>query len=168
MEAACVLPENMETTAESVGYACTPNEEPRARSIRVVLNCRRIFVAAAACLCISCTSWLPMPDDLKSSMSDADVKRIAAITHLSEDDVRDPKIHEVHEVNLSCWQMVKQCYPSVPVYLKVLGAVPLGCTTIYQQPWNEKVAIIYTCSLTDPITMEHERRHASGEMHKYW
>ncbi len=125
-------------------------------------------MAAAAGLCISCTSMLPMTDDIKSSMSEEDVKRIAAITHLSEADVRDPKIHEVHEVKLSCWQMMQQCNPSVPLYLKVLGSVPLGCTTIYQQPWNEKVAIIYSCWMTDPITMAHERRHASGEMHAYW
>ena len=60
------------------------------------------------------------------------------------------------------------CYPGVPFYLKVLGSVPLGCTTIIQQPWKEKVAIIYSCRLTDPITMNHERGHALGEMHSYW
>jgi hypothetical protein len=101
-------------------------------------------------------------------MSEDEVKRIAAITHLPEAAVRDPKIHEVHEVRLSCWQMMQQCYPSVPLYLKLLGSVPLGCTTIYQQPWNEKVAIVYSCWMTDPITMEHERKHANGEMHAYW
>ena len=128
----------------------------------------RLLMIACAAACASCTSLLPMTDTLKSDMSDEEVKRIVAITHLTEAQVRDPTIHEVHEVKLSCWQMIEQCYPSVPLYLKLLGSVPLGCTTIYQQPWNEKVAIIYSCSLTDPITMEHERHHASGEMHKYW
>ena len=109
-----------------------------------------------------------MTNNLESTMSDADVKRIAAATGLSEADVRDPKIHEVHEVKLSCWQMVQQCYPSVPFPLKVLGSVPMSCTTIIQQPWNEKVAIIYSCWMTDPITMEHEREHARGETHNYW
>jgi hypothetical protein len=64
--------------------------------------------------------------------------------------------------------MMQQCYPGVPFYLKMLGSLPLGCTTIYQQPWNEKVAIIYSCWITDPVTMEHERRHARGEMHANW
>ena len=111
---------------------------------------------------------LPMTDDLKATMSDADVKRVAAITHLPEEIVRDPTIHEVHEVKLSCWDMMQQCYPSVPLYLKLLGSVPLGCTTIYQQPWNEKVAIVYSCWMTDPVTMNHERQHAKGEMHANW
>jgi len=130
--------------------------------------CSRMLMIACAAASVSCTSLLPMTDTLKSDMSEDDVGRIAAITHLSEAHVRDPTIHEVHEVKLSCWQMIEQCYPSVPLYLKVLGSVPLGCTTIYQQPWNEKVAIIYSCWMTDPVTMEHERHHASGEMHKYW
>jgi hypothetical protein len=125
-------------------------------------------MAVAACLCMACTALLPMTEDLKSSMSDADVKRIAAITQLPEDDVRDSKIHEVHEVKLSSWQMFQQCYPSTPFYLKMLASIPLGCTTIYQQPWNEKIAIIYSCWLSDPITMEHERHHVQGEMHAYW
>jgi hypothetical protein len=128
----------------------------------------RFVIAAAGMVLAGCTSLLPMTGDLKSDMPDAQVKRVAAITKLSEADVRDPTIHEVHEVKLSCWQMMQQCYPSVPFYLKVLGSVPLGCTTIYQQPWNEKVAIIYSCWLTDPITMKHERQHAKGEMHAYW
>ena len=82
--------------------------------------------------------------------------------------MRDPKIHKVHELRMSCWQMITQCYPSVPFYMKVLGSVPPGCTTIYQQTWNEKVAIIYSCWFTDPITMQHERRHAQREMHAHW
>jgi len=145
---------------------CAPVHTLRSRS-RVRIASRCLLAAASVCLC-SCTSLLPMTDTLKSDMSDADVKRIAAITHLSEAAVRDPTIHEVHEVKLSCWQMMQQCYPAVPLYLKILGSIPLGCTTIYQQPWNEKVAIIYSCWWTDPITMEHERHHASGEMHRYW
>ena len=125
-------------------------------------------MAAAALACTACTSLLPMTDNLQSNMSEADVKRIAAITQLPEEVVRDPTIHEVHEVKLSCWQMMEQCYPSVPLYLKILGSVPLGCTTIYQQPWKEKVAIVYSCWMTDPVTMAHERRHAAGEMHANW
>ena len=158
----------METTANRIDSAGASNFEPRVSAFSVPLIFSRMVVAAAACLGVACTSLLPVTDDLKSTMSDADVKRIAAITRLSEADVRDPKIHEVHEVKLSCWQMIQQCYPSVPFLLKVLGSVPVSCTTIIQQPWNEKVAIIYSCSMTDPITMEHERKHARGETHNYW
>ena len=128
----------------------------------------RLAIASAALLCASCTSMLPMTDNLKSDIPESEVKRIAAITNLSEADVRDPTIHEVHEVKLSCWQMMEQCYAGVPLYLKVLGSVPLGCTKIIQQPWKEKVAIIYSCWITDPVTMKHERQHAKGEMHAYW
>ncbi|MFL6582310.1 MAG: hypothetical protein ACJ8G2_16330 [Burkholderiales bacterium] len=143
--------------------------ESRVRASRLVPACSRLFIALIACIGTgACTTMLPMTDDLKSSMSEQEVKRIASITHLPEEIVRDPKIHEVHEVKLSCWQMMQQCYPSVPFYLKMLGSVPLGCTTIYQQPWAEKVAIVYSCWMTDPATMEHERRHAKGEMHAGW
>jgi hypothetical protein len=158
----------METKADRVELARTSGAESRVSTSGVTLIGGRVVLAATAFLCISCTSLLPMTHDLQSSMPEDEVKRIAAITHLSEAHVRDPKIHEVHEVKLSCWQMMQQCYPSVPLYLKLLGSVPLGCTTIYQQPWNEKVAIVYSCWMTDPITMEHERQHAKGEMHAYW
>jgi hypothetical protein len=129
------------------------------------------FWIAVICLCLllsGCSGWLPMTGDLKSSISDAEVKRISSVTHLSEDKVRDPVIHEVHEVSLSCWQMLQECYPSVKWYLKALGSIPLACTKIIQQPWNEKVAIIYSCWLTAPFSMDHERKHAKGEMHAYW
>jgi hypothetical protein len=158
----------METTAARAGSSGrTSNRGPRAGAFALSAGCRAAMVLAA-CLCMSCTSLLPMTDNLKSSLSDEDVKRIMAITQLSEAEVRNPTIHEVHEVRLSCWQMFEQCYPSMPFYLKMLGSLPLGCTTIYQQPWNEKVAIIYSCWITDPITMAHEREHAKGEMHAYW
>jgi hypothetical protein len=158
----------METRVE-----CTVSDGERRGELRTCAStptsgCSRLLMALAACLCTACTSLLPMTDDMKSSMSEADVKRVAAITRLPEEVVRDPKIHEVHEVKLSCWQMIQQCYPSVPLYLKLLGSVPLGCTTIYQQPWNEKVAIVYSCWATDPVTMNHERQHAKGEMHAHW
>jgi len=158
----------METTADRAAIACAPEVQRQVCASSSTRSCTRIVMAAAAGLCMGCTSLLPMTDDLKSSLSEGEVKRIAAITKLSEADVRDPKIHEVHEVKLSCWQMVQECYPGMPFYMKALGSVPMGCTKIIQQPWNEKVAIIYSCWLTDPITMKHERQHAKGEMHAFW
>ena len=158
----------MDTNANRTGSGCSSSVYPRACAIWLARGRSRFVMVACAGLCMACTSLLPMTDDLKSSMSEADVKRVAEITHLSETALRDPKIHEVHEVRMSCWQMIQQCYPGMPLYLKVLGSVPLGCTRIYQQPWNEKVAIIYSCWITDPITMKHERRHARGEMHANW
>lgn len=114
----------------------------------------------------SCTSLLPMTGGL--SLSDADVKRVVSITKLSEDQVRDQTIHEVHEVRLSFWQVVEECYPSVPMFWKLLGSIPLACTKLIQQPWNEKVALIYYSWATDPMTMAHEREHAKGRMHALW
>ena len=158
----------METSSASVKppYASAREKSAGAGSGAWPIRIMILFVAAG--LNTACTSMLPMTDKLQSNMSAADVQRIAAITKLPEAVVRDPTIHEVHEVTLSCWQMMQQCYPSVPLYLKLLGSVPLGCTAIYQQPWKEKVAIIYSCWMTDPITRKHERRHAKGEMHAYW
>lgn len=110
---------------------------------------------------------LPMTEQ-QMQLPESEVARIAAVTHLSSEQVRNPVIHEVHEVTLSCTQLISECYSSVPLYLKVLGAIPLGCTKIIQQPWNEKVAIIYTCSLTKPLVIDHEREHAAGKTHQYW
>ena len=117
---------------------------------------------------VGCTSLLPMTEDMRASLPEAEVQRIASVTHLTPEQVRDPKIHEVHEVTLSCWQLVQECYGGIPLYLKLLGSVPLGCTKIIEQPWNEKVAIIYSCWWTDPFTMNHEREHAKGATHEYW
>jgi len=162
------MPKILEAIARRGRSARAPGIDVRDSVFSGTLVCSRSVMVASAFLCMACTSLLPMTDDIKSSLSDAEVKRIAEITQLSEAEIRDPTIHEVHEVKLSCWQMMQQCYPSVPFYLKVLGSVPLGCTTIFQQPWNEKVAIIYSCWMTDPITMNHERQHAKGEMHALW
>lgn len=117
---------------------------------------------------MGCTSMLPMTHDMKAALPEAQVQRIAEITKLTPEQVREPTIHEVHEVTLGCWQMVQECYAGVPLYLKLLGSVPMGCTKIIQQPWNEKVAIVYTCWWTDPLTKDHEREHAKGMQHAYW
>lgn len=117
---------------------------------------------------MACTGMLPMTGDLKSVIPDSEVKRIAAITKLTEDQVRDQTIHEVHEIRLSFWQMLAECYPGVKWYMKLLGSLPLACTKIFQQPWNNKVALIYYWGPLAVFTLEHERRHAKGETHAYW
>lgn len=114
-----------------------------------------------------CTSLLPMTETV-SQMPEADVQRVALATHLTEAQVRDPKIHEVHEVKLGFWQLQEECYSSVAWYLKLLGAFPLGCTKIIQQPWAEKTAIVYTFWGTDPWTRAHELEHAQGKTHNFW
>lgn len=126
-----------------------------------------VLALIALALC-GCSAMLPMTDTLESSMSDEEVDRIAGITKLTPEQVRDPTIHEVHEVELSFAQMLDECYGGVPLYLKLLGALPLACTKIIIQPWNEKVAIIYHGWYTDRWTMAHEREHAKGAMHPYW
>jgi len=134
----------MHTTAQFTGSARARNDiQPRIAVLGVPLIVRRTILVAAACLGTACTT--APTHDPKSSMTEADVMKIPAITRLSGATVRDPQVHEVHEVKLSCLQMVKQCYPNMPFHLKALGSVPLGCTTIIQQPWNEKVAIVYSC-----------------------
>jgi hypothetical protein len=125
-----------------------------------------IRYAAAVLLC-GCTSMLPMTETI-SQMPEDDVQRVAMATGLTEAQVRDPTIHEVHEVRLSFTQMLDECYPNIPWYMKALGSVPLACTKIIQQPWNEKVAIIYYGWYTDPWTMAHEREHAQGKTHAWW
>lgn len=117
-------------------------------------------------LVASCTSILPMTGEM--NLPESDVQRIAEITKLTPEQVRDKTIHETHEVKLSFVDLMGECYPSVKWYLKLLGSVPLACTKIIQQPWNEKVALIYYWALTDPITMNHEREHAKGAAHLAW
>lgn len=117
---------------------------------------------------MACTSMLPMTGDLKSTIPELEIKRVASITHLTEDQVRDPTIHEVHEIKLSFWQMQAECYPSVKWWMKLLGSFPMACTKIIQQPWNEKVALIYYWAPLAPFSLEHERRHAKGETHAWW
>jgi hypothetical protein len=119
-------------------------------------------------LLAGCSSLLPMTGDLKSDTPDSDIKRIASVTHLTEDQVRDTTIHEVHEVRLSFLQMLDECYVGVPLFWKLLGAVPLACTQIIQQPWNEKVAMIYYWPPASYFTLDHEREHAKGKTHAYW
>lgn len=126
------------------------------------------LIAVLALCLAACTSMLPMTDQVASALPEEDVARIAAVTWLTPEQVRDPTIHEVHEVRLSFGQMLDECYGSVPLYLKLLGSIPLGCTKIIQQPWNEKVAIIYFSWATDAGTMAHEREHAKGAGHRYW
>lgn len=116
---------------------------------------------------MACTAMLPMTDRV-DQMDDFTAARIALATGLTAAQVKDPIIHEVHEVKVPCSEMLRLCTPSVPWYLMVLGSVPLACTTLYQQPWAEKVAIIHYCWMTDPLTMAHEREHATGATHKYW
>lgn len=145
----------------------------RKRPVRSTVRARVVLLALIVISLLlmlhGCTSVLPMTGSkLDSALSEADVKRLAAITQLSEDQVRDPTIHEVHEVRLSFGQLLDECYPSVPLYLKLLGSIPLGCTKIIQQPWNEKVAIVYHFWGTDPVTMAHEREHAKGATHAHW
>lgn len=115
-----------------------------------------------------CTSMLPMTDHVAQVLPEEEVARIAAVTLLTPEQVREPTIHEVHEVRLSFGQLMGECYGSVPLYLKLLGSVPLACTKIIQQPWNEKVAIIYFSWATDASTMAHEREHAKGAGHRFW
>ncbi len=121
----------------------------------------------ALLLIAGCTSMLPMTETV-SQMPEADVQRVAIATGLTEAQVRNQKISEVHEVKLSFWQLQDECYSSVAWYLKILGSFPLACTKLIQQPWNEKVAIIYYGWFTDPITMAHEREHATGRTHSWW
>jgi hypothetical protein len=133
------------------------------------MDTRSTINSLLLCLVLSgCSSLLPMTGDLKSDTPDSDIKRVAAITHLSEEQVRDMTIHEVHEVRLSFLQMLDECYVGVPLFWKLLGAVPFACTKIIQQPWNEKVAIIYYGWYTDPLSMHHEREHAKGATHAFW
>lgn len=116
-------------------------------------------------LLVGCTSLLPMTNEV---LNDETATEVARITGLTVPQVKDPTIHEVHEIKLSFWQMQEECYPSVRWYLKLIGSFPLACTKIIQQPWNEKVALIYYSWITDPITMEHEREHAKGATHAWW
>lgn len=116
---------------------------------------------------LACTSLLPMTGQL-ADMNDAEVARIAGATGLTAAQVRDPVIHEVHEVPVPCSEMLRLCYPSVSLWLKLIGSFPLACTTIWQQPWNEKVAIIHYCWATDQLTLAHEREHARGATHPGW
>ena len=132
------------------------------------LRCRNFTAVALTCALCGCSAMLPMTHDLKAVLSDKDVIRIAAETGLTADQVRDPVIHEVNEVRLSCMNMLAKCFPSVPWYMKAIGSIPLACTEIRQLPTNVKTATIYSCWWTDPMTMAHERQHAKGEMHKYW
>jgi hypothetical protein len=120
------------------------------------------------CLLAGCSSMLPMTHDLKAVLSEQDVTRIAGETGLTAEQVRDPVIHEVKEVRLSCTGMVAKCFGSMPWYMKAIGSIPLACTEIRQLPTNIKTATIYSCWWTDPVTMAHERQHAQGDMHKYW
>lgn len=125
-----------------------------------------LWTTVAAFSVASCTSLLPMTGETEISHDEA--IRIAMQTHLTEAQVKDPTIHEVHEVRLGFWQLQDECYVGVPVFWRLLGSFPLGCTKIIQQPWNEKVAIIYYGWFTDPITMAHEREHAKGKGHALW
>jgi len=130
----------METTTQFTGSAGALDNEQRGAGFTPRSIVSRMVVVGVACLGAACMSPGPKP-----SMTEAEVMNIPAVTRLSGASVRDPQVHEVHEVKLSCWQMVKQCYPNMPFHLKALGSVPVGCTTIIQQPWNEKVAIVYSC-----------------------
>ena len=132
----------METTTPCADSTRALDTEERGIGLTGRSIVSRLIVVAAACLGAACTTMGPDP---KASRTEADVMNIPAVTRLSGASVRDPQVHEVHEVKLSCWQMVKQCYPNMPFHLKALGSVPVGCTTIIQQPWNEKVAIVYSC-----------------------
>lgn len=106
------------------------------------MHAHRDALVLIVVLAAGCTSLLPMTHD-------------------------GPKADEVHEVRVSCSRLMEICYPSVPLYLKLLGSVPLGCTQIWSQPWGIN-ALIYSCWWTDPFTKAHEREHAEGARHAFW
>ena len=112
-----------------------------------------------------CTSMLPMTH---GSFPEKDIARVMKETGLPESVVRDTTIHKVEEVRMGCFQLVKKCWPGVPLHMKLIGSIPLACTELWQMPDATKKAVIYSCWWTDPVTMEHERKHAEGYGHEYW
>lgn len=122
-----------------------------------------VFIVTVIC---GCTSLLPMTGEIE--LPESEVKRIVSITKLTPEQVRDKTIHETHEIKLSFWQVVQECAPGVSWWMWALGSIPMACTKIIQNPWNEKTALIYYSWATDSWTREHERRHAKGETHAAW
>ena len=113
-----------------------------------------------------------------STTSDADVARIQSeLPGISVEAIRDRKVDYIHEVKVPCSRLMEICYPSIPTYQKLLGAIPLACTQTFQHAWrNEaglivetaKTSLIYSCWATPDVAMTHERRHAKGEMHAWF
>lgn len=88
--------------------------------------------------------------------------RVALMTGNTVAAVKDQTIHEVREVKLGCGELLARCYQHVPFWAKALGGFAMACTEYEQLPGARKVAMIYHCALTDPLTMSHEREHAKG------
>lgn len=108
-----------------------------------MIHRHRDALVLIVCLITGCTSLLPMTHD-------------------------GPVADEVHEVTVSCSRLMEICWPSVPLYLKLLGSVPLGCTQLWSQPWGEVNALIYRCWLTPSQVVAHEYEHANGGRHQWW
>jgi hypothetical protein len=124
-----------------------------------------------------CTNMQPMRGDW-STLPDADVARIQnELPGISIEAIRDPQVQYVHEVKVPCSRLMEICYPSLPLYQKLLGAIPLACTQTFQHAWRDehgeinetaKTAMIYSCWATPDAVMAHEHRHAKGEMHAWF
>ena len=136
------------------------------------LACTALLASTAAC-----TNMQPMTGDW-STLPDEDVARIQQqLPGISVEALRDKHGDWVHEVKVPCSRLMELCYPSLPFYQKLLGGIPLACTQTFQHAWRDeqgeivetaKTSMIYTCWATPKFVMNHERRHARGEMHAWF
>lgn len=71
---------------------------------------------------------------------------------------------KVTEHRLDMWPLIKQCYPSVSLMMKLLGGFANACAWINLQEMTCDIYVHTAATESDP-TLIHEREHCQGRDH---
>ena len=67
---------------------------------------------------------------------------------------------EVREHVVSTPEMIWRCYATLPLFMKLMGGVPIACAFV-----SESGCDIYVTGWTPQHVLEHEREHCAGRDH---
>ena len=70
----------------------------------------------------------------------------------------------VREHRLDLWPLIKQCYPSVSTFMKLLGGFANACAWIDLRAMTCDIYVHSASAEDDPI-LAHEREHCDGKDH---